>query len=224
MVSRTELDIPYALRVAAESTSRGGRQREAARNDVRIRESARAVFAADSAASVADVAAHAGVGISALYKRYASKEALLRSLCTEGLERFSAEVERALADEPGWSGFAGFLRRAVDADATALTIALAGTFTPTPAMFATARRTEQLLAQLVERTQGAGALRADVVPQDISLLLEQLASVKVAGPARDRELRQRNLTIALDGLRASAAATALGGARPTAEELGARWR
>ena len=210
--------------MAEESTPRGGRHREAARNDLRIRESARAVFTADPAASVADVAAHAGVGISALYKRYASKETLLRSLCTEGLQRFSAEVERALADEPGWPAFSGFLRRAVSADAAALTIELAGTFPPTPAMFAAARRTEQLLAELVERTQRAGALRGDVVPQDISLLLEQLASLKVAGPARDRELRQRSLTIALDGLRASAAATSLGAAPPTVQELGARWR
>lgn len=46
-----------------------------ARNDKRILESARAVF----------VAEHAGVGISALYRRYASKGELLRQLNRDNL-------------------------------------------------------------------------------------------------------------------------------------------
>src|SRR5580704_4810648 len=46
-----------------------GRQAEAARNDRRILESARAVFVADPAAPITAVARHAGVGISALYTR-----------------------------------------------------------------------------------------------------------------------------------------------------------
>jgi AcrR family transcriptional regulator len=207
-----------------EDELRGGRRREAAHNNVKIRASAHAVFATDPAATVADVAAHAGVGISALYKRYANKEALIRSLCAEGLERFIAELERTLGEEPSWPAFSEFLRRAVDADATALTIALAGTFTPTPELFAAAQRAESLLTRLVERTQLAGLLRADVVPQDISLLLEQLASIRLVEPARDRELRQRSLTIALDGLRASRTATPLHWTPPSADELSARWR
>src|SRR4029077_8865108 len=62
-----------------------GRQAEAARNDQRILDSARAVFVADPDAPITAVAKHAGVGISALYTRYGSKEELLRTLCTDGL-------------------------------------------------------------------------------------------------------------------------------------------
>ena len=62
-----------------------GRQAEAARNDQRILDSARAVFVADPGAPITAVAKHAGVGISALYTRYGSKEELLRTLCTDGL-------------------------------------------------------------------------------------------------------------------------------------------
>ena len=47
-----------------------GRQAEAARNDQRILDSARAVFVADPGAPITAVAKHAGVGISALYTRY----------------------------------------------------------------------------------------------------------------------------------------------------------
>ena len=73
-----------------------GRLAEAARNDQRILDSARAVFVADPGAPITAVAKHAGVGISALYTRYASKDELLRKLCTDGLARVVEENEHAI--------------------------------------------------------------------------------------------------------------------------------
>ena len=106
---------------------------EAARNDAKILESARAVFVADPEAPIAAVAKHAGVGIGALYRRYAGKESLLRALCADGLRRYIEAAESALADEQDpWRAFAAFMHREVDADASSLTQRLAGTFTPTP--------------------------------------------------------------------------------------------
>src|ERR1051326_4508252 len=114
-----------------------GRQAEAARNDQRILDSARAVFVADPGAPIAAVAKHAGVGISALYSRYGSKEELLRKLCTDGLQTFVAATEAALADDRDhWSVLAGYMRRLVDADTSSMTVSLAGTFTPPEEMFA----------------------------------------------------------------------------------------
>jgi len=123
-----------------------GRRKQAARNDQLILESARAVFLEDPGAPITAVALHAKVGISALYSRYGSKEELLRRLCAEGLARFVAETEAALAD-PGepWTVFAGFIRRLVAADTSSMTLALAGRFTPTPAMFELAMRSDVLL-------------------------------------------------------------------------------
>src|SRR5437588_4878204 len=87
-----------------------GRQAEALRNDTVILESARAVFIADPGAPISAVAKHAGVGISALYKRYPSKDDLLRKLCSDGLARFIAETERALADtRDPWTVLAEFM-------------------------------------------------------------------------------------------------------------------
>ena len=80
-------------------TPMSGRRAEAARNDERILDAARAVFVADPAAPIAAVAEQAGVGISALYRRYASKEELLRRLCADGLVAYLAAAEEALADE-----------------------------------------------------------------------------------------------------------------------------
>src|SRR5579862_1613040 len=97
-----------------------GRQAEAARNDRRILESARAVFTADPGAPITAVAKHAGVGISALYTRYGSKEELLRTLCTDGLVIVTDETQTAI-DRVGsgrdhWQALADFARRLVDAD------------------------------------------------------------------------------------------------------------
>ena len=114
-----------------------GRRAQAATNDGVILEAARAVFTADPSAPISAVAQHAGVGISALYRRYPGKEDLLRTLAADGLQRFIDELETALADDRDpWTAFADFMRRAVDANTSSLTRALAGTFTPTPEMWA----------------------------------------------------------------------------------------
>src|SRR6516225_2056903 len=118
-----------------------GRRAQAARNDQLILDSARAVFIADPSAPITAVAKHAGVGISALYSRYGSKEELLRKLCRDGLQRFVDETEAALADErEPWPVFTDYMCRLVDADTSSLTLALAGQFAPTEDMFELAER------------------------------------------------------------------------------------
>ena len=201
----------------------GGRIAEAARNDARILESARAVFVADPEAPIAAVAKHAGVGIGALYRRYSGKEALLRALCADGLRRYIEAAESALADEQDpWKAFAAFMHREVDADASSLTQRLAGTFTPTPELHAAAARAGELNVALFSRAQAAGAIRADASVNDLGPILEQLASLQIGDAARARELRHRYLTLFLDGLRAGS--SELPAQPPTDEELQERWR
>src|SRR5688572_31734097 len=127
-----------------------GRRTEAARNDKLILEAARAVFTADPEAPIAAVAERAGVGISALYRRYRSKEELLQQLSLDGLRRYIREVETALADDGDpWEAFVTFMRRALDADTHSLTLHLAGTFTPTEAHWNEGQHAAQLTARLL---------------------------------------------------------------------------
>jgi AcrR family transcriptional regulator len=205
------------------SSARAGRRAEAARNDERILEAARAVFVDDPGAPIAEVARVAGVGIGALYRRYPSKEELLRALCAEGLRRYAAAIEAALADDGDpWESFAGFMRAAVDADASSLTVRLAGTFRPTPALYAAAEHAGRCNVELFERTRAAGAIRPDAVVNDIALVLEQLATIRLGSPERTHELRRRYLELALDGLRARPGRP-LPGAPPGDDELTRRW-
>ncbi|HEY9244655.1 MAG TPA: TetR/AcrR family transcriptional regulator [Streptosporangiaceae bacterium] len=200
-----------------------GRRGQALRNDTVILDAARTVFLRDPKAPVAAVAEQAGVGISALYRRYPGKEDLLRRLCHDGLRRFIAEAESAAGDPDPWLAFSQFMHRVVDADVHSLTVHLAGTFTPTPEMHADARRAGELAAALVQRAQAAGRLRADVVPGDVDLVLEGCAAVRVPDPARTRELRQRYLRLQLDGLAAGPARDPLPGPPPHGD-LNWRWQ
>jgi AcrR family transcriptional regulator len=201
-----------------------GRRAEAARNDQLIVDAAREVFVADPAAPIAAVAKRARVGIGAIYRRYASKEELLRQISAEGLRQYIAAIEDALARDDGdpWSSFTEFMRRIVDADMHTLTLRLPGTFSPTEELNREAARAQELNVRLFERTKAAGAIRSDIDVVDISLLFEQLAAVRVADEERTRQLRHRYLALILDALRISSGSP-LPGPPPGWEEISRRW-
>lgn len=194
-----------------------------ARNDQIILEAARAVFLADPGAPISAVAKRAGVGIGALYTRYGSKEELLRKLCTDGLQLFVAETEAALADpRDHWTAFTSFMERLVAADTSSMTLALAGTFTPTPDMFALAERSNRLLQVFFERI--GDTLRPGISVHDISLVFELVAAVKLSSPDRTMRLRQRYLSVILSGMRDSAPGGDLPGPPPSWQEINERWQ
>jgi AcrR family transcriptional regulator len=199
-----------------------GRKAQAARNDTAILDAAREVFMRDPESPISAVAQAAGVGISALYRRYASKEELLRHLVGEGLGRYIAAVEDALADEGDpWQAFAEFMRRIVAEDTHSMTLRLAGTFVPTEALNRAGARAGELNARLFARTQAAGAIRADLDVNDLSFLFEQIASVRVKDQQRTRELRRRYLALQLAALRASG--DPLPGPPPSWQDNAGRW-
>ena len=91
-----------------------GRRAEAARNDDAILAAAREVFIADPDAPVSEVVERAGVGISSLYRRYRSKEDLLRKLCGDGLQRYIDIAQDAVEDDGDlWEAFATFMARII---------------------------------------------------------------------------------------------------------------
>ena len=206
------------------SPALSGRRAEAARNDGRILDAARGVFLGNPSAPIADVAKAAGVGISALYRRYASKEALVRELARDGLKRYIADLRAALDDEDdAWDVYARCMHRIVDGESQALAQRVAGTFRPTAELTRLAGEASELAHELHTRAQRAGALRADVSPADIVLVLEMVSFVDLPGPERGREVRHRYLGLLLQALQAPAASDLPG--QPASEAaLTARWR
>lgn len=191
---------------AESSVPLSGRRAEAARNDGRILASARAVFLDDPGAPIAAVAEHAGVGIGALYRRYASKDALLQRLAADGMQRYLEVVRAALADEGDpWIAFTRFMRHCIDVGAGALTQRLAGSFAATEELNRQGREIHEATQVLLDRTKAAGALRADVEVGDLSVILEQLQGIRIGDQVRASQLRHRYLSLMLDGLHLASA-------------------
>ena len=201
-----------------------GRQAQARRNDGVILAAARDVFLRDPRAPISAVADAAGVGISALYRRYPSKEELLQKLCADGLHRHLELAERALA--PGldpWEAFAGFVTGIVESDVHSLTVRLTDAFTPTAELLELADRANAVTRRLVEQTHRADAVRPDLDAHDLPMLFEQISAVRVHDAERTTVLRRRYLALLLDALRPGVATVPLPGPPPTGEETGERW-
>jgi AcrR family transcriptional regulator len=206
-------------------TTYRGRQREAARNDAAILDAARAVLLQDPAASMHRVAAAAGVGVGGLYRRYANKEDLLRTVCADGLRRSIAIGEAALSDSADpWNAFATYLERIVDAGVHQLTVRLAGSFAMTAELAQLQDQSGSVAERVFRFARGAGLLRRDVTLTDLTFLTEQIAAIELGDAARTAQLRHRYLRVLLDGLRSDATTMRLPGPPPTAAELAERWQ
>jgi AcrR family transcriptional regulator len=202
----------------------GGRRAEAARNDVRVLRAAREVLTGDPDAPMADIASRAGVGVGTLYRRYASREALVVHLCLDGVRALDDEARRALqrVDADPWGAFAGYMTGAYDAGAGALGASVMGTFTPTQELVTASTDAADSTRELLSRAQAAGAVRDDVTTEDVNLLFEQLRAVRLGDERRTGELQRRYLALVMQALRAPGAGP-LPGPPPGWDEIRRRW-
>jgi len=201
----------------------GGRTKEANKNDARILGAAREVFVANRHAPISEVAAKAGVGMAALYRRYPSKEHLLATLCADGQRTYIAEAQAALERNASpWDAYTRFLRQIVARDTHSLSSRLAGTFHPTEVHAQLGTKLQELGEKLFERAKASGAIRTDVTSLDVGFMLEGIAQIQLGDAQRTAELRQRLLSLLIDSL-CLGANSPLPGTAPTWEEQNARW-
>lgn len=210
----------------AESTARRrGRHAEGARNDQRLLDAARDVFASQgTAATVAAIAARAGLGIGSLYRRYGGKTELLQHLCLLAMQQAVTAATEALAQPDATAALTGYIRACVALRTGALA-PLAGTIEATPEMWELSRRGRSLHHAIVDRAHHVGRLRPDVTALDVSWMIEQFARAAPAAGASgdDRNVKQRLLAIAIDGLYAPGT-PALPGHPPTTQHYEQRWQ
>jgi AcrR family transcriptional regulator len=205
-----------------------GRQAEAERNDRLVLEAARAVVARKGPdATVADIAASAGVGMGSLYRRYGSKDDLLRHVCTLAMNDTIQAAERALAAADPWIGLTEYVIECIR-QRTGVLGALAGSIETTPQMWATSKQSRDLMSQVLSRAQSAGMLRRDVTVLDVAWLIEAIGRSSHAEPGgEDAIIRERLASIALDGLRPATAdheLSSLAGPPPTRRHYEQRWQ
>jgi AcrR family transcriptional regulator len=194
-----------------ERTHTAPRRADAQRNDRALLQAAREVLAADGAhASVAAIAARAGVGIGSLYRRYRSKDELFQHLSVVALEQWLAAAQKGLAQDDPWEGLVHYITAGIDIGPGSLA-PIAGTIDVTEEMAAKARQGDEAVEALVARAHAAGVLRADATAADISLLIEQLSTSPLLEQLKRqgrtdlteaaKNARKRLVAIALNGLR-----------------------
>lgn len=207
---------------APHPPNRAGRFAEAERNDARIIEAAREIFSLHGIdAPMSSVAEAAGVGIGSLYRRYPSKDDLLRQLSIDGMLRMRAEIEAALAFDDPWRGLKQYMERCVEAGLGSL-LNVAGRFPITHEMIEIAERGQSLLPTLLERAKASGQLRPEITPADIVFVFRLLRPQLSDDANVAAQLRRRYLALILDGMRMDSEGE-LPGPSLGWEEISDRW-
>lgn len=180
-------------------------RRDAQRNRERIIEAAVEVFAVRGfAATLDDVAHHAGVGVGTVYRRFPTKEALIEAVFTDQLEDLLALAEEALTAPTAWAGLTDFLRRAARLHATSRGLRDAALYVGVERRhFARAgERIVPLVQRLIDRAHAEGTLRPDVNVHDVPIIWAMISNLPVHRPGGSSGLYERYLQLILDGLRA----------------------
>lgn len=182
-------------RAHAEPTLRS----DAARNHLRIVTAAAAAFEEDgSAVSLDEIARRAGVGIATLYRRFGTREELIKAVAEHV---FAAEIATAIIENGSdpWADLVATITRTVDAFAAhPVLVSLAREHA---VMGMDAMTTYRAAAQRVlMRAREAGVVRADLVAADLKAVV--VMALAVNGKAEcGYGAGRRHLTLLLDGLR-----------------------
>jgi AcrR family transcriptional regulator len=176
---------------------------DAARNRARILAAAAAVFAERGLeATLDEIAAHAGVGVATVYRRFPNKEVLVEALFEESVQQVVELAVRAEQADDSWNGLVMFLEgiTLMQTEDTGLRdLMLHGSYDQD--RVAQAKECIiPLVTRLVDRAQRDGHLRDDFVEADIPLIELMLASVARYTSDIAPELWRRYLGMILDGI------------------------
>ncbi len=177
---------------------------DAARNRDAIVAMARDVFAEQGLeAPLEAIAARAGVGIATLYRRFPTREKLVAAALTEKVAEYAEAAEQALAVADPWDGFAGFVRRICELQASdrGLSDLLSMTLSADERVEQLRRTANNRVITLIERAKADGALREDFTGEDLVLLLIATAAVMHVTRADAPGAWRRFVALALDGFR-----------------------
>lgn len=194
---------------------------DARRNLERILAAAGEVFAEQGfEASVADVAARAGVGTATIFRRFPTKDDLVAAVVEARVGDLVAAASRAAAsDDPG-AAFRAFMETAVVrlAGDRGFCEAAGSQLYAVPCLHGLHLELIGHVRTLVRRAQESGDLRRDLVAEDVPVLVRAIAEASAIAERARPGAWQRYLDLVLDGLR-PAAATRLRRSAPSPRDL-----
>jgi AcrR family transcriptional regulator len=186
----------------------GALRADARRNRERVLAAARAVFAEHGIdAPMATVARRAGVGVATLYRRFPTRDALVRAAFARQMETCAGALTEAMADPDPWRGFQRLVETvcALQREEKGFPAAFLAAFPDSAGAHLRAReQAERDVVALIRRAQAAGALRADFHPSDLVLALMSHCALVAALP-HDRSASRRLMAYLLQSFRAESA-------------------
>ena len=191
---RTQRSRPAATRPLPPAM-----RRDAVRNYQRILDAAREVLDESGAnASMEQIAARAGVGVGTVYRRFASKDALIDELLRLALEQLVAAARQALSRTDGHG-----LRELLHAFGQSFAdhSRYASLLLDRPADPSAARQILTAINELTTRAAAAGTISPDITAADVlALIWATRGLVQAAGDTAPADWR-RFLDIHLAGMR-----------------------
>jgi AcrR family transcriptional regulator len=174
-------------------------RRDAARNYERILDAARDIFGESGAdACMEDIAARAGVGVGTVYRRFASKDALIDELLRLAMDELVTATRHALSRTDG-HGLEELLRafgQSFADHARYANLLLERQHDP-----AAARLIRQATGELTARAIAAGTISPGATVADIMALISAMRGLVQADGDLEPDAWQRFLDIHLAGLR-----------------------
>jgi AcrR family transcriptional regulator len=174
-------------------------RRDAAANRERLLSAAAQVFAAHGLeASVEEIARVAGVGMGTLYRRFATKDALIAALVHDVLDRMQSLAEEAAARSDG-TGLEFFLEAS-----SAYQAQHRGCL---PRLWATAtdprsvERVRRSISGLLQDAKAHGRVRRDITPTDLTVIMWSVRGVIETTREVAPDAWRRHVDILIAGLR-----------------------
>jgi AcrR family transcriptional regulator len=189
------------------TTARPLRQ-DAARNRERLVAAAREAFRNDGLAAPLDgIAQRAGVAIGTLYNRFPTRGDLVDAALAPLARRAVEIAETAIHASDPWEGFTSYMEGVCRllADDRGYADLHRSRIPGTPEIDDALRQMSTLKSAIVARAKDADALRTDIEPSDLVLLMWGVAATADATRDIGPNAWRRHLALVLDGLRPDAA-------------------
>ncbi|MFD4877030.1 TetR/AcrR family transcriptional regulator [Streptomyces sp. NPDC058420] len=185
-------------------------RRDAELNRRRLLAAAREVFRDRGlAATLDDVARHAGLGVGTAYRHFTNKEELVDAVFDAMIDQVEASAREAATDPDPWHGLASSLEKVCELQAhdRGLREVMLGTGKAAQRHAVVDRRIKPLVDPLIARAKEQGVLRPDMEHLDLPMI--QLMVAAVTDQTGEPDLWRRYLRLLLDGLRTQPEGTQL---------------
>ncbi|HEY3714430.1 MAG TPA: TetR/AcrR family transcriptional regulator [Jatrophihabitantaceae bacterium] len=154
------------------------------------------------AATLDDVARHAGLGVGTAYRHFANKHQLVTAVVQEAFQDLITEGQRCLALDDPWQAITDFSTYAMSMQGQ--NRGLRDVFNSVPTwdqLEAERDLLTGLLDEIFHQAREAGVVREDAVATDFGLILHMLSALTDLTSDENPQLWRRYLPMLLDGLR-----------------------